>query len=72
MLNRYRDVCSTCGLIVAEYCGTLKKDGGKWTCSHINCDQVDVDVITFSSGAAVTQNVNGRCIDAPCCGCCTV
>lgn len=25
----------------------------------------------FSSGAEVYQNKNGRCIDAPCCGCCS-
>ena len=27
--------------------------------------------ITMASGQTFTQNVNGRCIDAPCCGCCT-
>lgn len=26
---------------------------------------------TFSSGDTVYQNANGRCEDAPCCGCCT-
>lgn len=25
----------------------------------------------FNSGAVVYQNVRGRCIDAPCCGCCS-
>lgn len=25
----------------------------------------------FSSGAEVFTNRNGRCIDAPCCGCCS-
>jgi len=25
----------------------------------------------FSSGAEVYTNKNGRCIDAPCCGCCS-
>lgn len=29
------------------------------------------DVYRFSSGAVVYQNKKGRCIDAPCCGCCT-
>lgn len=29
-----------------------------------------LSVIRFSSGAVVTQNSKGRCIDAPCCGCC--
>jgi hypothetical protein len=27
--------------------------------------------IRFSSGAVMYQNPNGRCIDAPCCGCCS-
>lgn len=26
---------------------------------------------TFSSGVTIYQNRNGRCEDAPCCGCCT-
>jgi len=34
-------------------------------------DNARVHVATFSSGHSVTRNVNGRCIDAPCCGCCT-
>jgi hypothetical protein len=25
----------------------------------------------FSSGAEIYTNVRGRCIDAPCCGCCS-
>lgn len=28
-------------------------------------------VTRFSSGAVVYQNYNGRCEDAPCCGCCS-
>jgi hypothetical protein len=28
-------------------------------------------VVRFSSGAVITQNRRGRCIDAPCCGCCS-
>lgn len=28
-------------------------------------------VIRFSSGESMTQNSRGRCIDAPCCGCCS-
>jgi len=30
-----------------------------------------LSVIRFSSGAVMTQNSRGRCIDAPCCGCCS-
>lgn len=30
------------------------------------------DVVQFSSGATFYRNKNGRCEDAPCCGCCTI
>ncbi len=30
-----------------------------------------VIVTRFNSGAVVHQNSRGRCIDAPCCGCCS-
>ncbi len=30
-----------------------------------------LSVFRFSSGAVMTQNSRGRCIDAPCCGCCS-
>jgi hypothetical protein len=30
-----------------------------------------VIVTRFNSGASVYQNSRGRCIDAPCCGCCS-
>ena len=28
--------------------------------------------IRFASGATFYRNARGRCIDAPCCGCCTI
>lgn len=31
-----------------------------------------VNTVRFSSGATFTRNARGRCIDAPCCGCCTI
>lgn len=30
-----------------------------------------LSVVRFSSGHVMTQNSKGRCIDAPCCGCCS-
>jgi len=30
-----------------------------------------ISVVRFSSGHVMTQNSKGRCIDAPCCGCCS-
>ena len=71
MRNRYQSKCNTCGKQVAMFCGTLTKLNGKWQVNHIDCDQVAVNVITFSSGHTIERNINGTCIDAPCCGCCT-
>ena len=31
-----------------------------------------VDTITLYDGKTYYQNARGRCIDAPCCGCCTI
>lgn len=30
-----------------------------------------VVVTRFAGGGTITRNSRGRCIDAPCCGCCT-
>lgn len=30
-----------------------------------------ISVTRFASGEVVTQRTGGRCIDAPCCGCCS-
>lgn len=30
-----------------------------------------LSVVRLNSGAVITQNSRGRCIDAPCCGCCS-
>ena len=34
-------------------------------------DRYGSTLTRFSSGAEVITNRRGRCIDAPCCGCCT-
>lgn len=39
--------------------------------ADVHPNAVRVIVTRFNSGAVVTQNANGRCEDAPCCGCCT-
>jgi len=38
---------------------------------RIGAPAPSVITTVFNSGAVVTVNRNGRCEDAPCCGCCT-
>jgi hypothetical protein len=47
--------------------GELKEKDGNLVDSKGNIGWV----ITTASGAEVFQNYKGRCIDAPCCGCCS-
>jgi len=78
MVNRYAGYCVVCKGRVLPKAGILKRSqAGKYYVLHLICNddkrattQV-VNTYTFSSGESVTQNANGRCIDAPCCGCCT-
>jgi len=60
--------------------GACEGDGGSGRDSYRNVnpatgermsDRARVHVARFSSGAVMTVNSRGRCIDAPCCGCCT-
>jgi len=74
MLNKFAGTCSMCGGRVSVNGGTLKKENGRWTVRHLSCDkygQSEVIVTRFSSGAETYRNRNGRCEDAPCCGCCS-
>jgi len=72
-VNRYAADCFECGGPVAAKAGTLTKAGRAWRVRHLACDTgPGVSVIRFSSGATEIRNRNGRCEDAPCCGCCTI
>ena len=72
MTNRYKGYCAGCGQKVVAHGGTLKKVNGVWEVRHLSCEDGNgVDVIT-TSGGTFTRNSNGRCEDAPCCGCCTI
>lgn len=68
-VNRYDVRCKGCGLMVFAGSGQIVKENGKWAGYHHSC--ANVITVRFSSGETMTQNKNGRCIDAPCCGCCT-
>ena len=73
-VNRYAGTCDTCGGPVQARAGYLHRTpAGRWMPRHLACENGTPRVTTFrlGSGATVTQNVNGRCEDAPCCGCCT-
>jgi hypothetical protein len=74
MINRYAGTCELCGGRCAAGAGTLAKHGRTWTVRHLSCDRTgesEVIVTRFSSGAESYRNRNGRCEDAPCCGCCS-
>ncbi len=73
-VNKYAGKCHYCGNHVPANAGILSGRRGNWRVSHLSCDSVQgarVVATTFSSGETVIQNSNGRCEDAPCCGCCS-
>ena len=75
MVNKYPGTCEHCGSHVARNAGKLRKAGRGWAVAHLACADKrspQVDTFRFSSGHVAIRNVNGRCEDAPCCGCCTI
>lgn len=82
MINRYPGACNMCSVTVPANAGSAHKAGRKWVVYCATCVPGAVpparnarSVATTFMGAhgpsTVYQNRNGRCIDAPCCGCCT-
>lgn len=76
-VNKYRGICPVCRAPVAPNAGYLEKQFGRWKAIHVPCfdtapgEESAIVVTRFAGGATVYQNRNGRCIDAPCCGCCS-
>jgi hypothetical protein len=70
MINKYPGICSICGTRVRVGSGFARKKDGRWVVDHADCANSPI-TIRFQSGETMTQNRNGRCEDAPCCGCCT-
>lgn len=72
-VNRYKAPCAVCGNQVPANGGKLVRKARGWVPVHLACESGQPGVVsyTFSSGETVTQNRDGRCEDAPCCGCCT-
>ena len=73
--NRYPGKCCVCRVRVKARGGRLERINGEWVIFHLPCwdsGAPAVDVFQFSSGQTHYRNKRGRCIDAPCCGCCTI
>lgn len=74
MVNKFQGPCAYCRATVPARGGKLWSKGDIWFVAHLACYEArgpQVIEIEFSTGARMTQNAKGRCIDAPCCGCCT-
>ena len=74
--NKYPSKCYYCNNQVAARAGELiGKRGGRGAVAHLACNQNKRASVSYtyfpSTDSTVYQNTNGRCIDAPCCGCCT-
>ena len=63
-----------CGVEVPPQGGILERVNGRWVVSHLACHgegESRVIAIRFPGGSGeYYQNSQGRCEDAPCCGCC--
>lgn len=73
-VNKYPASCASCGQRVPANGGQLHRSGSRWLVTHPACSEAgrpQVVSFAFGSGATITRNINGRCEDAPCCGCCT-
>jgi hypothetical protein len=68
---RYQGICADTGALIRP--GDLITMRGRRPVlvSHASNDSSVSDVIR-TSGGTFYRNKNGRCIDAPCCGCCTI
>ena len=70
--NKYQAPCGACGAVVAPHAGYVYRGRHRWIVRHLSCtDRPSVMTIRTNSGT-YTRNSNGRCEDAPCCGCCTI
>ncbi len=77
--NRYAQACADCGAQVNAGAGILNRNGRRWAVTHEDCTApgntprppVRRMVGWRTSGGTFYTNANGRCEDAPCCGCCS-
>jgi hypothetical protein len=76
--NRFPAICVRCLNEVPPNCGSLiNKERGRWSVACGECIALDTPqsyAITTWDGENANftyRNRNGRCEDAPCCGCCS-
>lgn len=72
MRARFRSTCAECKGTITPGQDIIVR--GRGDTIHAVCPGASGQRIVefrFSSGATMTRNARGTCIDAPCCGCCT-
>ncbi len=74
MVNKFPTKCCYCKGTVAAGAGNIWRWKGRWIGAHLACKEAKKPAVTTiyfpSTGTTLYQNSNGRCEDAPCCGCC--
>lgn len=67
--NRYAGPCAHCGGRVEAQAGRIARDRYGYKAAHLDggCGVI----VGRIGGRSFSQNARGRCIDAPCCGCCS-
>jgi hypothetical protein len=70
MLAKYNGRCAKTGAAILKG-DTIKLEKGKAILLNRNRGSDYSDLISIG-GAEFIRNARGRCIDAPCCGCCTI
>lgn len=68
MVNKFPALCEVCDCTVPTNGGKLEHRRGRWEVRHLSCADGQPRVVQLGDA---TQNINGRCEDAPCCGCCS-
>lgn len=72
MRARFRSTCADCKSTITPGQDIIVR--GRGDTIHAVCPGATGQRIVefrFSTGATMTRNARGTCIDAPCCGCCT-
>jgi hypothetical protein len=75
MVNKHPIRCCYCKAEVPAGGGNIWRWRGRWYGAHLACKRekrAEVSTVYFpSTGTELHFNRNGRCEDAPCCGCCS-
>ena len=72
MTNRYPARCAICGARVPAHGGVLERKGRRWVTTHTACARAAAAAVTTATfHGEHGPGPAGRCLDAPCCGCCS-